>query len=65
MTNVPWSCRAQELCEMTFLRHVEFRSCVKVEVESWAPHVPNSPYSLCGRTATLNEWLLRESSGTV
>ena len=31
----------------------EFRSYVKVEVD-----VPNSPYSLCGRKATLNSNLL-------
>ena len=31
----------------------EFRSCVKVEVASWAPR-PNEPYGFCGRKATLN-----------
>ena len=33
----------------------ELRSCVKVEVA-----VPNSPYGLCGRKATLNlNWVVR------
>ena len=29
-------------------------SCVKVEVAVLGPPVPNSPYGLCGRKATLN-----------
>ena len=32
----------------------EFRSCVKVEVAVLGSPVPNSPYGLCGRKATLN-----------
>ena len=32
----------------------ELRSCVKVEVDILGSPVPNSPYGLCGRKATLN-----------
>ena len=32
----------------------EVRSCVKVEVAVLGSAVPNSPYGLCGRKATLN-----------
>ena len=35
----------------------ELRSCVKVEVAVLGSPVPNSPYGLCGRKATLDERL--------
>ena len=41
------------------LRISELRSCVKVEVP-----VPNSPYGLCGRKATLEEGDNSESHAT-
>ena len=36
------------------LTGAERRSCVKVEVGVLGSPVPNSPYGLCGRKATLN-----------
>ena len=33
----------------------EPRSCVKVEMDVLGLPVPNSPYGLCGRKATVNE----------
>ena len=37
------------------MKNSELRSCVKVEVA-----VPNSPYGLCGRKATLNLNLIKK-----
>ena len=39
--------------EVDSVRLSEFRSCVKVEVASWASRL-NEPYGFCGRKATLN-----------
>ena len=56
MCEQPLRCRRQ-FCGHPILRHETIRAqecgCVKVEVAVLGSPVPNSPYGLCGRKATV------------